>query len=74
MPAREAAERTGVIVVRVWIEQPPGPGLRARISAQRLHDDERTTYAVHTVESVVEVVRRWLEAFVADGEATPKAS
>jgi hypothetical protein len=66
MPALDSAERTGVLVVRVWVERPPGAGLRARISAQRLDDGERTTFAAHTVEAIVDVVRRWLDEFAAE--------
>jgi hypothetical protein len=64
MGAPEAVERTGVLVVRVWIERPPGTGLRARITAQGLDDGEQTTTAASTVDTILEVVRHWLEAFV----------
>ena len=52
--------------MRVWVERPPGAGLRARISAQRLDDGERTTFAAHTVDAIVDVVRHWLDEFVAE--------
>jgi hypothetical protein len=65
MGAPEAAERTGVLVVRVWIERPPGTGLRARITAQELDNGEQATTVASTVDAILDVVRQWLEAFVA---------
>ena len=64
MAASNAAERIGVVVVRVWIEQPPGTGLRARITAQELGDGEQTSKAAKSIDAIVDNVRAWLEEFV----------
>ena len=59
------AERTGVLVIRAWIEGDP-PGLRLRITrtddiASR-HED--STVAA-SIDEAVEIARRWLEDFAA---------
>jgi hypothetical protein len=57
--------RTGVMVVRVWIEVESG-GLRARLTGT--HDiahDEETTVTAATVDDIVAIVRDWVEAFTA---------
>jgi len=78
-------ERSGVLVVRVWLESEPGGGLRARISgsgANGLADQPVSTAA--TPDGVVAAVRSWLEGFtvsgrtdfwelMTEGEAGPKA-
>lgn len=62
------AERTGVLVLRVWIETGPGGGLRARITAEKaLGSGERVSLVLGTVDEVIEIVRSWLHGFV-DGE------
>jgi hypothetical protein len=61
-------ERTGVLVVRIWIEAPfsPGESLRARITFRHDLDTGKTdTAAAASVDQVVEIVRAWLERFVA---------
>jgi hypothetical protein len=61
-----SGERTGVLVLRVWIE-PGGPsadGLRARITAEsRLGSGDRVSVVAGSVEEIVEIVRRWVAAF-----------
>jgi hypothetical protein len=61
-------ERTGVLVVRIWIEAPfrPGESLRARITSREDVDaDDTDTAAAASVDQVVEIVRDWLDRFVA---------
>jgi hypothetical protein len=58
-------QRTGVLVVRVWIEAGDG-GLRARLTGT--HDvaqGEETTETAATVDDVVAIVRSWVESFAA---------
>jgi hypothetical protein len=58
-------ERTGVIVIRVWIEGGGDDGFRARISATPdVSRPERTTFAAGSLEDVVQIVRDWLEEFL----------
>lgn len=59
-------ERTGVLVLRLWIEGPSGGGVRARItSEQQLGGGERISVVTDSASGVVEVVRRWVEDFIA---------
>lgn len=59
-------ERTGVLVLRVWIERDAGNGLRARITAEReLGSGERTSVAAVTIEQILAYIRTWVEEFVA---------
>jgi hypothetical protein len=70
-------ERTGVLVVRIWIEAPfsAGESLRARITSRHdLDAGETDTAAATTVDQVVEIVRAWLERFVADEAAQVKGA
>jgi hypothetical protein len=64
-------ERTGIVVLRAWIEpdSAPGTGLRVRITqtADVEHGDS-VTVAVASVEDAITVVRRFLEAFAHDGD------
>jgi hypothetical protein len=58
------SERTGVLIVRVWIEGNAATGLRARIT--RLTDISRQEQMVSTASSIDEieaVVRSWLKTF-----------
>jgi hypothetical protein len=68
-----AGERTGVLVLRVWIEYDGGGGLRARITeSSDILSYEQTTVVVGSIEDVLGVVRDWLDAFVhtRDGPVT----
>jgi hypothetical protein len=63
-----ASERTGVIVVRVWVEN--GDDLRARItSSLDVSSDEQTVTAAGGVEEAVQLVRDWLERFLVGGSS-----
>jgi hypothetical protein len=68
-------ERTGVLVLRVWIEACTD-GFRARITAEReLGVDERVTVVAKSVDEIIEFVRRWVEEFVgrpANGPVLPR--
>jgi hypothetical protein len=60
-------ERTGVIVVRVWLEAGADDGLRARITAVRdLESEEVDNAAASSVEEIVDVVQRFVESFAAN--------
>ncbi len=59
-------ERTGVIVIRVWLEATceEGTGLRARITAvPDLTDPEVETAVASTLEEILEAVDHFVSAF-----------
>jgi hypothetical protein len=60
-------ERTGLAVIRVWIERPDGrEGLRARITLVRdLEGRESESAVAADPEEIVGVVRRFVDDFVA---------
>ncbi len=63
---RPPADRTGILVVRLWIEANPRDGFRARIT--RTLDaagPEQAAATAATPEDIYAVVRTWVEAFVA---------
>jgi len=61
------SERTGVLVLRVWIEAGSESGLRARITTENeLGSQERVSVVAGTVEQVVEFVEQWVKGFVAE--------
>jgi len=63
-----SAERSGVLVLRVWIETGAEPGLRARIlHEQQLGSGERASLTASAVDEIVEIVSRWLRQFADDG-------
>lgn len=63
------SDRTGILIVRLWIEGNARDGFRARIT-QTLDsaDEEHATATAGDPEDVYAVVRTWVEAFV-DREA-----
>lgn len=66
-PGGPPTERTGVVVLRAWIEQDasPGGGLRVRITqTPDIAQPESVTAVVASVEDAIRVVRRFLEEFV----------
>jgi len=65
-------DRTGVLVVRVWVEVHPEQGLRARITETNdIVAGRQRSVAVASVDEVVEIVRAWLERFErGDAEVT----
>jgi hypothetical protein len=63
-------ERTGVLVLRVWIEPAASESLRARITAERdLEARERVSAVAASVPQILEIVRDWVEEFAATGGA-----
>ncbi len=60
-------ERTGLLLVRAWIEGDDQSTFRARIT-QRIDitGTEQTVTATATAEETCEAVRRWLERFLDD--------
>jgi hypothetical protein len=60
----EQHERSGVLVLRVWIETAAAEPLRASITAERdLQAHNRMAVAAAGVPQIVEVVRAWVEDF-----------
>ncbi len=61
MPLRE---RTGVLVLRVWIEAGTDE-FRARITAEsELGAEERVTVVASSLDEIIEFVRRWVQEFL----------
>jgi hypothetical protein len=62
-----APERTGVVLLRVWIENGSPDGLRVRIVAETVPRSSEPSFerVVASVDEAVEIVRRWLDDFVA---------
>jgi hypothetical protein len=59
-------ERTGVIVIRVWLEADSEDGFRARVTAVRDLETHHVDNAIAaTVDEVVEIVQRFVSAFTA---------
>jgi len=60
--------RTGLLTVRVWLEEYSGSdGLRARITQTvDLLEDTQIVTAVATTDGVYATVRDWLEAYLAN--------
>ena len=63
---RGTGERTGVLVVRIWVEPGVGGGLRARMTStlDSTEQDELVTVA-STPEGIAAVVRQWIDDFIA---------
>jgi hypothetical protein len=59
------AERTGVLVIRAWIEGDP-PGVRMRITcAPDISRGQEDSTSAASIDEACAIVRRWLEAFAA---------
>ncbi len=57
--------RTGVMVVRIWIEGGEG-SFRARlVGTLDVTNREETARAASTLDEIVEIVTTWVETFVA---------
>jgi hypothetical protein len=65
MPSMLATpERTGVIIIRVWLEADGEDGFRARVTAVRdLETNEVDNAVASNVDEVVEIVQRFVSAF-----------
>jgi hypothetical protein len=60
-------ERSGVLVVRAWVEGGTSSGLRARITQSRdLTSTEQIMTTTATVEEILATVRTWLDALLSD--------
>lgn len=56
-------ERTGVLVLRIWVEQGDG-GLRARITtSDDVESPEHTSVVAATLDEILRVVREFVERF-----------
>ena len=63
--AMSRAERGGVVVIRVWIEEGHEKPLRARIALVRdLEGGATESVVASSPEAIVEVVREFLDAFL----------
>jgi len=63
----KATERSGVLVVRAWVEGGTPAGLRARITQSRdLTSNEQTITATATVEGIIAAVQAWLDALLSE--------
>ena len=59
----DAPERTGVLVIRVWVESGAGP-IRARITGRvDVLEGLETTVTVAGAQAAIDVVGEWFEAF-----------
>ena len=64
MRAVPNGERTGVLVLRVWIEAGTDE-FRARITAEdELGSGERVTVVAGSIEEILEFIRTWVADFV----------
>ncbi len=60
-------ERTGAIVVRIWLERPEVSGLRARITQTvDVSNPELFVTAAASPDEVCERVRAWINLFLAE--------
>ena len=65
------AERTGLLVIRVWIEKNGETRLRSRITSvlDVLNAEESSTFAA-TPDEIAKAVAEWLDAFLRDESVT----
>lgn len=64
MRAVPNGERTGVLVLRVWIEAGTDE-FRARMTAEdELGSGERVTVVAGSIEEILEFIRTWVADFV----------
>jgi hypothetical protein len=66
-PVGGASERTGLVVIRVWLEERDSErGLRARISLVRdVERGEAESVIAASAEEILAAVRRFVDEFVA---------
>jgi hypothetical protein len=66
---RLGVERTGVVVIRIWLEDSGARnGLRARISLVRdLESGETESVVAASTEEILEAVRRFVDEFAMTG-------
>ena len=58
-------DRTGVLIIRLWIEDSHEFGLRARITQSALNSaaTEESVAVAASVEDICAAVKQWVEAF-----------
>jgi hypothetical protein len=65
LPDRPVPERTGILVIRVWVEQEPPGRLRARLTqAADLGEPATTLATAADVPGVCAAVEAWLRRFL----------
>ena len=58
-------ERTGVLVVRVWLEPGVGGGLRARLTGNLdLSERDESVTVCSSPEAIADAVIAWVDAFL----------
>jgi hypothetical protein len=68
--ATSAADRTGLLVIRVWLEGTSPHELRARITtSDDLTSRDHTVAMAGTIDDVERIVAAWLRAFSSTVEA-----
>ena len=57
--------RTGVLIIRLWVEDSRGQSVRARIiQSMDITAEEPLASSASTVEDIVRKVREWMDAFI----------
>ena len=57
--------RTGVLIIRLWVEDGLGQNVRARIiQSMDITAEEPAATSASTVEDILRKVRDWMDAFV----------
>jgi hypothetical protein len=65
LPDRPVPDRTGILVIRVWVEREPPGRLRARLTeAADLGDPASTLATAADVPGVCAAVEAWLRRFM----------
>jgi hypothetical protein len=65
LPDRPVPERSGILVIRIWLEQEPPGRLRARLTqAADLGESPTTLASVADVPGVCAAVEAWLRRFM----------
>lgn len=64
------SERTGALIIRIWVDRDARAQLRARITRTLdVASGEEVSTAATTVEQIEAVVRDWLDSYVSSGKA-----
>ena len=62
-----SSDRTGILILRLWIEEDAHDGLRARITQTLDSGQEQAMATAADPEDIYAVVKTWVEAFVEAG-------
>lgn len=66
---RPPADRTAILIVRLWVEADAGDGFRARITQTfDSTSSEHAVLAAANPENLYAVVRTWVESFLASAD------